>query len=396
MIYLDNAATTKTAPEVVEAMLPYFTENYGNPSTIYSLGSTSKKAVNEARRTIADAIGAKQEEIYFTAGGSESDNWALKATAEAYASKGKHIITTKIEHHAILHTCEYLEKRGFEITYLNVDRDGLIDLEELKAAIRPDTILISVMFANNENGTIEPIEEIGAIAKERNVLFHTDAVQAFGQVPIDVDKLHIDMLSASGHKLNGPKGIGFLYIRSGLKLRSFIHGGSQERSRRAGTENVPGIVGLGKAVERALRIMDEKTKHEIELRDYLIERVEKEIPYCWVNGHRTKRLPGNVNFSFLYIEGESMLIMLDMKGICASSGSACTSGSLDPSHVLLAIGLKHEEAHGSLRLTLSEENTKEQMDFVVDNLKQIVARLRDMSPLYADFVEEQKKKAVEK
>lgn len=396
MIYLDNAATTKTAPEVVEAMLPYFTENYGNPSTIYSLGSTSKKAVNEARRTIADAIGAKQEEIYFTAGGSESDNWALKATAEAYASKGKHIITTKIEHHAILHTCEYLEKRGFEITYLNVDRDGLIDLEELKAAIRPDTILISVMFANNEIGTIEPIEEIGAIAKERNVLFHTDAVQAFGQVPIDVDKLHIDMLSASGHKLNGPKGIGFLYIRSGLKLRSFIHGGSQERSRRAGTENVPGIVGLGKAVERALRIMDEKTRHEIELRDYLIERVEKEIPYCWVNGHRTKRLPGNVNFSFLYIEGESMLIMLDMKGICASSGSACTSGSLDPSHVLLAIGLKHEEAHGSLRLTLSEENTKEQMDFVVDNLKQIVARLRDMSPLYADFVEEQKKKAVEK
>ena len=396
MIYLDNAATTKTAPEVVEAMLPYFTENYGNPSTIYSLGSTSKKAVNEARRTIADAIGAKQEEIYFTAGGSESDNWALKATAEAYESKGKHIITTKIEHHAILHTCEYLEKRGFEITYLNVDRDGLIDLEELKAAIRPDTILISVMFANNEIGTIEPIEEIGAIAKERNVLFHTDAVQAFGQVPIDVDKLHIDMLSASGHKLNGPKGIGFLYIRSGLKLRSFIHGGSQERSRRAGTENVPGIVGLGKAVERALRIMDEKTRHEIELRDYLIERVEKEIPYCWVNGHRTKRLPGNVNFSFLYIEGESMLIMLDMKGICASSGSACTSGSLDPSHVLLAIGLKHEEAHGSLRLTLSEENTKEQMDFVVDNLKQIVARLRDMSPLYADFVEEQKKKAVEK
>ena len=396
MIYLDNAATTKTAPEVVEAMLPYFTENYGNPSTIYSLGSTSKKAVNEARRTIADAIGAKQEEIYFTAGGSESDNWALKATAEAYASKGKHIITTKIEHHAILHTCEYLEKRGFEITYLNVDRDGLIDLEALKAAIRPDNILISVMFANNEIGTIEPIEEIGAIAKERNVLFHTDAVQAFGQVPIDVDKLHIDMLSASGHKLNGPKGIGFLYIRSGLKLRSFIHGGSQERSRRAGTENVPGIVGLGKAVERALRIMDEKTKHEIELRDYLIERVEKEIPYCWVNGHRTKRLPGNVNFSFLYIEGESMLIMLDMKGICASSGSACTSGSLDPSHVLLAIGLKHEEAHGSLRLTISEENTKEQMDFVVDNLKQIVARLRDMSPLYADFVEEQKKKAVEK
>ena len=390
MIYLDNAATTKTAPEVVKAMLPYFTENYGNPSTIYSLGSASKKAVNEARRTIAGAIGAKQEEIYFTAGGSEADNWALKATAEAYEGKGKHIITTKIEHHAILHTCEYLEKRGFEVTYLNVDEDGLVNLDELKNAIRPDTILISVMFANNEIGTIEPIKEIGAIAKERGILFHTDAVQAFGQVPINVDEMHIDMLSASGHKLNGPKGIGFLYIRSGLKLRSFIHGGGQERSRRAGTENVPGIVGLGAATERALRIMEEKTKKELELRDYLISRIEKEIPYCRLNGHRTRRLPGNVNFSFLYIEGESMLIMLDMKGICASSGSACTSGSLDPSHVLLAIGLKHEEAHGSLRMTLSEENTKEEIDIVVDNLKQIVTKLRDMSPLYEDFLKRQK------
>lgn len=389
MIYLDNAATTKTAPEAVEAMLPFFSENYGNPSTIYSLGSASKKAVNQARRTIAEAIGAKQEEIYFTAGGSESDNWALKATAEAYEGKGKHIITTKIEHHAVLHTCEYLERRGFEVTYLGVDGDGLVDLEELKSAIRPDTILISVMFANNEIGTIEPIREIGAIAKEKGILFHTDAVQAFGQVPINVDELNIDMLSASGHKLNGPKGIGFLYIRSGLKLRSFIHGGSQERSRRAGTENVPGIVGFGAAVARATRDMAKKTGQELALRDYLIERIEKEIPYCRLNGHRTKRLPGNVNFSFLYIEGESMLIMLDMKGICASSGSACTSGSLDPSHVLLAIGLKHEEAHGSLRMTLSEENTKEEMDFVVDNLKQIVARLRDMSPLYADFVAKQ-------
>ncbi|MGN0167394.1 MAG: cysteine desulfurase NifS [Acetatifactor sp.] len=390
MIYLDNAATTKTSPEVVQAMLPYFTENYGNPSTIYSLGSSSKKAVNEARRTIAGGIGAKQEEIYFTAGGSEADNWALKATAEAYESKGKHIITTKIEHHAILHTCEYLEKRGFEVTYLKVDKDGLVDLEELKSAIRPDTILISVMFANNEIGTIEPIKEIGAIAKERGVLFHTDAVQAFGQVPINVDEMNIDMLSASGHKLNGPKGIGFLYIRSGLKLRSFIHGGGQERSRRAGTENVPGIVGLGAAAERAFRIMEEKTKKELELRDYLISRIEKEIPYCRLNGHRTRRLPGNVNFSFLYIEGESMLIMLDMKGICASSGSACTSGSLDPSHVLLAIGLKHEEAHGSLRMTLSEENTKEEIDIVVDNLKRIVAKLREMSPLYEDFIKKQK------
>ncbi len=390
MIYLDNAATTKTAPEVVDAMLPYFSEYYGNASTIYSLGAESKKAMDHARQTIADSLGAKPEEIYFTAGGSESDNWALKATAEAYASKGKHIITTKIEHHAILHTCEYLEKRGFEITYLNVDRDGLISLDDLKAAIRPDTILISVMFANNEIGTIEPIAEIGEIAKEHGVLFHTDAVQAYAQVPINVDEMHIDMLSASGHKLNGPKGIGFLYIRKGVKIRSFVHGGAQERSRRAGTENIPGIVGLGAAVERAMRIMDTKTRKEIELRDYLIGRLENEIPHCWLNGHRTKRLPNNINFSFLFIEGESMLIMLDMKGICASSGSACTSGSLDPSHVLLAIGLKHEEAHGSLRLTLSEESTKEEMDIVAEEVKKIVQRLRDMSPLYEDFLKSQK------
>ena len=390
MIYLDNAATTKTAPEVVDAMLPYFSEYYGNASTIYSLGAESKKAMDHARQTIADSLGAKPEEIYFTAGGSESDNWALKATAEAYASKGKHIITTKIEHHAILHTCEYLEKRGFEITYLNVDRDGLISLDELKAAIRPDTILISVMFANNEIGTIEPIAEIGEIAKEHGVLFHTDAVQAYAQVPINVDEMHIDMLSASGHKLNGPKGIGFLYIRKGVKIRSFVHGGAQERSRRAGTENIPGIVGLGAAVERAMRIMDTKTRKEIELRDYLIGRLENEIPHCWLNGHRTKRLPNNINFSFLFIEGESMLIMLDMKGICASSGSACTSGSLDPSHVLLAIGLTHEEAHGSLRLTLSEESTKEEMDIVAEEVKKIVQRLRDMSPLYEDFLKSQK------
>ena len=390
MIYLDNAATTKTAPEVVDAMLPYFSEYYGNASTIYSLGAESKKAMDHARQTIADSLGAKPEEIYFTAGGSESDNWALKATAEAYASKGKHIITTKIEHHAILHTCEYLEKRGFEITYLNVDRDGLISLDELKAAIRPDTILISVMFANNEIGTIEPIAEIGEIAKEHGVLFHTDAVQAYAQVPIHVDEMHIDMLSASGHKLNGPKGIGFLYIRKGVKIRSFVHGGAQERSRRAGTENIPGIVGLGAAVERAMRIMDSKTRKEIELRDYLIGRLENEIPHCWLNGHRTKRLPNNINFFFLFIEGESMLIMLDMKGICASSGSACTSGSLDPSHVLLAIGLKHEEAHGSLRLTLSEDSTKEEMDIVAEEVKKIVQRLRDMSPLYEDFLKSQK------
>lgn len=386
MIYLDNAATTKTAPEVVDAMLPYFTEYYGNPSTIYSLGAASKKAVTEARETIAKALGAKSGEIYFTAGGSESDNWALKATAEAYANKGKHIITSKIEHHAILHTCEYLEKRGYEITYLDVDENGLVRIEDVKAAIRPDTILISIMFANNEIGTIQPIKEIGEIAAEHGILFHTDAVQAYGQLPINVEELHIDMLSASGHKLNGPKGIGFLYINKKVKIRSFVHGGQQERGRRAGTENVPGIVGLAAAVERAFRIMEEKTRKEIELRDYLISRLEKEIPYSRLNGHRTKRLPNNVHFGFEFIEGESMLIMLDMKDICASSGSACTSGSLDPSHVLLAIGLPHEKAHGSLRMTLSEENTKEEMDIVVEELKKIVERLRSMSPLWEDFV----------
>lgn len=389
MIYLDNAATTKTAPEVVEAMLPYFTELYGNASSIYKLGSESKKATIKARETIAQTLGAEPNEIYFTAGGSESDNWALKATFEAYQNKGKHIITSKIEHHAILHTCEYLEKRGAEITYLDVDENGLVDLEQLKKAIRPDTILISIMYANNEIGTIQPIQEIGEIAAEHGILFHTDAVQAYGQLPIRVDELHIDMLSASGHKLNGPKGIGFLYINKKVKIRSFVHGGQQERGRRAGTENVPGIVGLAAAAERAFRIMEEKTKKEIELRDYFISRIQKEIPYAKLNGHPTKRLPNNINFSFEFIEGESMLIMLDMKGICGSSGSACTSGSLDPSHVLLAIGLPHEKAHGSLRLTLSEENTKEEMDLVAEELKQIVDRLRGMSPLWEDFVKKQ-------
>lgn len=386
MIYMDNAATTRTAPEVVQAMLPYFSEHYGNPSAIYSLGSANRKAINEARRTIAAILGAKQEEIYFTAGGSEADNWALKAAAEAYGSKGKHIITTGIEHHAVLHTCEYLEKQGFEVTYLGVDRDGLVDPEELRAAIRPDTILISVMFANNEIGTMEPVGEIGAIAREHGILFHTDAVQAFGQVPINVDELHIDMLSASGHKFNGPKGAGFLYVRTGVKLRSFIHGGAQERNRRAGTENVPGIVGLGVAAARAAETMGERAVKEAAVRDHLIRRIEAEIPYCRLNGHRTKRLPGNVNFSFQFIEGESVLIMLDMKGICGSSGSACTSGALDPSHVLLAVGLKHEEAHGSLRLSLSDENTLEEADIVVEELKGIVAKLRNMSPLYEDFL----------
>ena len=390
MIYLDNAATTKTAPEVVEAMLPYFTEYYGNASSVYGFAGNSKEAMANARETIANALGAKANEIYFTAGGSEADNWALKATAEAYRSKGNHIITTKIEHHAILHTCEWLEKNGFEVTYLNVDENGVVKLEELKKAIRPETILISIMFANNEIGTIEPVKEIGAIAKEHGILFHTDAVQAFGQVPINVDEMNIDMLSSSGHKLNGPKGIGFLYIRKGIKIRSFVHGGAQERKRRAGTENVPAIVGYGAAVERAVRTMKERTDKEMELRDYLIDRVLKEVPYTRLNGHRTDRLPNNANFSFQFIEGESLLIMLDMEGICGSSGSACTSGSLDPSHVLLAIGLPHEIAHGSLRLTLSDETTKEDIDYVVEAIIDIVARLRNMSPLYEDFVKKQK------
>jgi len=336
-------------------------------------------------------LGAKANEIYFTAGGSESDNWALKATADAYKDKGNHIITTKIEHHAILHTAEYLEKNGFEVTYLDVDENGVVRLEDLKAAIRPTTILISIMFANNEIGTIEPIKEIGAIAKEHGILFHTDAVQAFGQVPINVDECNIDMLSASGHKLNGPKGIGFLYIRKGVKIRSFVHGGGQERKRRAGTENVPGIIGIGTATARAVRTMEERTKEEAELRDYLIGRVLAEVPYTKLNGHPENRLPNNANFSFRFIEGESLLIMLDMKGICASSGSACTSGSLDPSHVLLAIGLPHEIAHGSLRLTLSEETTKEEIDYVVESIKEIVTKLRNMSPLYEDFVKKNQK-----
>ena len=390
-IYLDNAATTKTRPEVVEAMLPYFTEYYGNPSSVYEFATPSKKAIAEARETIAKSLGAKTNEIYFTAGGSESDNWAIKATAEAYESKGKHIITSKIEHHAVLHTCEYLEKRGFEITYLDVDENGTVKLDELKKAIRPDTILICIMFANNEIGTIQPIKEIGEIAKEHGIIFHTDAVQAYAHVPINVDEYHIDMLSVSGHKFNGPKGIGFLYIRTGLKLRSFIHGGSQERKRRGGTENVPGIVGMGKAVEIAMANLAERTAYEVELRDYLINRVLSEVPYVRLNGHRTNRLPNNANFAFQFIEGESLLIMLDMQGICGSSGSACTSGSLDPSHVLLAIGLPHEIAHGSLRLTLSEETTKEDIDFTVDEIKKIVEKLRSMSPLYEDFVRKSKK-----
>lgn len=390
LIYLDNAATTRVSEEVLNEMLPFFRQSYSNPSAVYSFAGEGKKAVDRARGQAAELIGANAEEIYFTGGGSESDNWALKAAAEAYGEKGKHIITSKIEHHAILHTCEYLEKQGYEVTYLDVDEEGKISLEELKNAIRPDTILISVMAANNEIGTIEPIGEIGKIAHENGVLFHTDAVQAYGHIPINVDDMEIDMLSASGHKFNGPKGIGILYIRKGVKIRSFIHGGAQERNRRAGTSNVPGIVGFGKAAEIAGETMEARTGKEVTLRDHLIERVLSEIPYVRLNGPKTDRLPNNVNFCFRFIEGESLLILLDQLGVCASSGSACTSGSLDPSHVLLAIGLPHEIAHGSLRITLSEETALEEIDFVADELKRIVERLRGMSPLYEDFVKNKK------
>lgn len=390
LIYMDNAATTAVKPEVFEKMKPYFMENYSNPSSVYSFAGEAKKAVDGARDIIAGALNAKAAEIYFTGGGSEADNWAIKATAEAYKNKGKHIITSAIEHHAVLHTCGWLERHGYEVTYLPVDENGTVSPEKVEEAIRPDTILISIMFANNEIGTIEPIKEIGEIAEKHGVLFHTDAVQAFGHVPIDVQEMHIDMLSASGHKFHGPKGIGFMYMRNGLKLGSFIHGGAQERSRRAGTHNVPGIVGMGEAARIAMEQLEANAAKETEVRDYLIARVEKEIPYIKVNGHRENRLPNNINICFRFIEGESLLIMLDQKGICASSGSACTSGSLDPSHVLLAIGLPHEIAHGSLRLTISEDTTKEDADFVVDNLKSIVERLRSMSPLYEDFVKENK------
>lgn len=390
LIYMDNAATTQVYPEVLNEMLPYFTEHYGNPSAIYSFAGEAKRGVDHAREIVAKAIGAKTEEIYFTGGGSESDNWALKATAEAYANKGKHIITTAIEHHAILHSAQWLEKHGYEVTYVGVDEDGKVKLDELEAAIRPDTILISVMAANNEIGTIQPLKEIGAIAKKHGVLFHTDAVQAFAHIPIDVDEMNIDMLSASGHKINGPKGIGIMYIRKGVKIRSFIHGGAQERQRRAGTHNVPGIVGIGKATEISIANMKKNNEYEIQLRDHLIERVLNEIPYSRLNGHRTDRLPNNANFCFRFIEGESMLILLDQAGICGSSGSACTSGSLDPSHVLLAIGLPHEIAHGSLRLTISEKTTMEDIDYTVDTLKKIIERLRSMSPLYEDFVRKNK------
>lgn len=391
MIYMDNAATTRVAKEVFEVMAPYFTEEYANPSSTYTFAGNCARTVAAAKETIAQTIGCSAKEIYFTAGGSESDNWALKGIADAQKSKGRHIITSKIEHHAILNTCAFLEKNGYEVTYLNVDENGLVDPNEVKKAIRDDTILISVMFANNEIGTIEPVEEIGRIAHEHNVLFHTDAVQAFGHVPIDVSSMNIDLLSASGHKLNGPKGVGLLYIRNGVKITNLIHGGAQEHGRRAGTVNVPGIVGFAEAAKIASMKMEERASCEKELRDLLIKRVLEEIPYTRLNGDPEKRLSNNANFCFRFVEGESLLILLDQNGICASSGSACTSGSLDPSHVLLAIGLPHEIAHGSLRITISDETTREDIDYTADTLVKIISRLRDMSPLWEDFVKGGKK-----
>ena len=386
MIYLDNAATTRLSETAFEAMRPYMMDQFANPAGTYSFAAGAAAAVEKAREQLAAVIGAKSSEIFFTSGGTESDNWALKGVMQANAAKGKHLITTAIEQHAILHSAEALKKQGYDVTILPVDGDGTVDLDALEKAIRPDTVLISVMAANNEIGTLEPLERIGEIAHAHGVLFHTDAVQAFCHVPLDVERMHIDLLSASGHKFHGPKGVGLLYVRKGVKIAPFMDGGAQEKKRRAGTTNVPGIVGMAAAAIEAAAHMDEIAKKEIAVRDHLIERIEKEIPHAKLNGHRTQRLPGNVNFCFRFIEGESMLMLLDDSGVCASSGSACTSGSLDPSHVLLAIGLPHEIAHGSLRLTLSEETTLADADYVVDTLKGIIERLRSMSPLYEDFV----------
>ena len=390
-IYFDNAATTKLDEEVLEEMMPYLKENYGNASSIYRLGRESRKAVESAREKIANILNCKPTEIYFTAGGSESDNTIVKGIAHSYKKKGNHIITSKIEHPAILETCKQLEKEGFEISYVSVNENGIINLEELKSMIKPTTILITIMFANNEIGTIQPIEEIGKIAKENNIYFHTDAVQAVGNIRIDVQKMNIDALSLSGHKFYGPKGIGALYVKTGVKFEKFIDGGHQERNKRAGTENVAGIVGMGKAIELAYSKLEEHNKKIKELRDYYVEQIKEKIPYIKINGDMEKRLPGNSNISFRFIEGESLLLNLDLKGICASSGSACTSGSLDPSHVLLAIGLPHEIAHGSLRISIGKYNTKEEVDYLIENLVEIVNRLREMSPLWEKFIEEENK-----
>ena len=389
-IYFDNAATTKLDDKVFEEMLPYFKENYGNASAIYKLGKESNNAIKEARKKVATIFNAKEDEIYFTSGGSESDNTAIKGIAYANKDKGNHIITSKIEHPAVLETCKALEKDGFEVTYLNVDENGFINIDELKNSIKENTILISIMFANNEIGTIEPIEEIGKIAKEHNIYFHTDAVQAVGNIKIDVEKLNVDSMSLSAHKFYGPKGIGVLYMRKGIKFNPLINGGHQEKSKRAGTLNTPAIVGLAKALELAYENLEEKNKKIKELRDYYFEEIEKRIPYIKINGDKVNRLPGNANISFRFIEGEGILLNLDNKGICASSGSACTSGSLDPSHVLLAIGLPHEIAHGSVRISIGKYNTKEEVDYLIESLTEIVERLRNMSPLYEDFIKGEK------
>ncbi len=388
--YFDHAATTATKEEVVKEMLPYFTLNFGNASSVYSIGRKSKKAVENARDKVAHAIGAGSKEIYFTSCGSESDNLAIKGVAYANIEKGNHIITTKIEHPAVLHTCQNLEKQGFNVTYLNVDSEGLISLRELEEAITDKTILISVMFANNEIGTLQPIKEIGEIAKRHKVYFHTDAVQAVGNVRIDVNNLNIDLLSMSAHKFYGPKGMGALYVRQGVNFDKIQDGGHQERNKRAGTENVAGIVGMGKAIELVYENFDEYNKKLTDLRDYYISQVEQRIPYIKLNGHRAKRLPGNANISFRFVEGEALLLNLDMKGICASSGSACTSGSLDPSHVLIAIGLSKEIAYSSLRTTFGTDNTKEDIDFLVNALVEVVERLRNMSPEYKEFINNNK------
>ncbi|MCI7736812.1 MAG: cysteine desulfurase NifS [Clostridiales bacterium] len=389
MIYMDNAATTRLSERAFEAMRPYMMEQYANAAGTYSFAAASSEAIEKARAQVASVIGARSSEIFFTSGGTESDNWALKGAVLASPKPKKHIIISAIEHHAILHSAQALERQGVEVTVMPVDADGMVDPAAVEAAIRPETVLISIMAANNEIGTIEPLEAIGEAAHRHGVLFHTDAVQAFGHIPLDVEKMHIDLLSASAHKFHGPKGVGLLYIRKGVKLGVFMDGGAQEKKRRAGTSNVPGIVGMGVAAEQARAQMEAVIASESAVRDHLIERIEKEIPYAKLNGHREKRLPGNVNFCFRFIEGESMLMLLDAEGICASSGSACTSGSLDPSHVLLAIGLPHEIAHGSLRLSLSEETTMADADKVVDSLKVIIPRLRSMSPLYEDFVRHQ-------
>lgn len=385
--YFDNAATTRTDDEVLKEMLPYFSQSYGNPSSIYKIGRENRKAVEEAREKVAKAINVEPNEIYFTAGGSESDNTAIRGIAYAYKQRGNHIITSKIEHPAVLETCKQLEKEGFEVSYIGVDEKGIVNLEELKNSIKETTTLITIMFANNEIGTIEPIKEIGKIAKENNIIFHTDAVQAVGSVKIDVKEMNIDSLSLSGHKFYGPKGIGALYVKKSVRFQKFVNGGHQEKNKRAGTENVPGIVGLGKAIEVAYSNLEEHNKKIKELRDYYVEEVKKRIPYIKINGDMENRLPGNSNISFRFIEGEGLLLNLDLKGICASSGSACTSGSLDPSHVLLAIGLPHEIAHGSLRITIGKYNTKEEVDYLLNNLEEIVSRLRNMSPLWEEFIE---------